>query len=231
MKTILIADDLPAHLDLFEVILQRADCRLVRAEEGIAALRIAREAHPDLIYLDFEMPGINGAEICRMLKADPERRSVPVVLVSSHQRREDAMKSGADLFLAKPVDEPTLLESLESFLQLQARREQRVPIDWPLTFWREGSSHSGRMRDVSRTGFFVECRRPQSIGARLAVAFPFPDAEGADDRVFVGEAIVVRREAAPQSGMGCRFFRTTHAGRAALDRHLAAIEDARSPNT
>lgn len=224
MKTILIADDLPAHLDLFEVILQRADCRLVRAEEGIAALRLAREANPDLIYLDFEMPGINGAEICRMLKAEAPRREVPIVLVSSHQRREDAMKSGADLFLAKPVDEPTLLASLESFLHLRARGEQRVPIDWPLTFWREGSSHSGRMRDVSRTGFFVECRRPQAVGSRLAFAFPFPDAGNAEDRLCVGEAIVVRWEAAPHSGMGCRFFRTTLSGRASLDRHLAAIE-------
>jgi CheY-like chemotaxis protein len=167
----------------------------------------------------------NRAEIAPIAEGRPERRDVPVVLVSSHQRREGRDAGGADLFLAKPVDEPTLLESLEGFLHLQARGEQRVPIDWPLTFWREGSSHSGRMRDVSRTGFFVECRRPQSVGARLAVAFPFPDGAGADDRVFVGEAIVVRWEAAPHSGMGCRFFRTTLSGRAALDRHLAALEE------
>ncbi len=108
MKTILIADDLPAHLDLFEVILQRADCRLVRAEEGIAALRIAREVRPDLIYLDFEMPGINGAEICRLLKADPDRRDVPVVLFSSHQRRDDAMHEIEPF--AEEVPEPVARE-------------------------------------------------------------------------------------------------------------------------
>lgn len=220
MKTILIADDLPAHLDLFEVILQRADCRLVRAEDGIAALSLAREANPDLIYLDIEMPGMNGGEICRVLKADPARRNVPVVLVSSHGRREYAMKCGADQFLGKPVDEPTLLETLQAFLALQARGERRLSVDWPITFWREGSSHSGRMLDVSRTGFFVECRRPQAIGSRLAVAFPLPEADAGEERMFVGEAIVVRWEAAPRSGMGCRFFRTTAAGRAALGRQL-----------
>jgi len=229
VKTILIADDLPAHLDLFEVILQRADCRVVRAEEGIAALRLAREEHPDLLYLDIEMPGISGAEVCRLLKAESAWRNVPVVLVSSHQRRDDARRSGADLFLAKPVDEPTLLETLETFLHLQARGEPRLSVDWPLTFWREGSSHSGRMRDVSRTGFFVECRQPQSIGARLAIAFPLPDAERADERAFVGEAIVVRWEAAPRSGMGCRFFRTTLTGRASLERQISAGEGARQP--
>ena len=221
MKTILIADDLPAHLDLFEVILQRADCRLVRAEDGIAALRLAREVKPDLVYLDIEMPGLNGGEVCRLLRADPDGRRVPIVLVSSHGRREFAMKCGADQFLGKPVDEPTLLDTLEAFLRLQARGEKRLAVDWPLTFWREGSSHSGRMLDVSRTGFFVECRRPQSIGSRLAIAFPLPEPDAGGERMFVGEAIVVRWETAPRSGMGCRFFRTTAAGRAALDRHLA----------
>lgn len=224
MKTILIADDLPAHLDLLEVILQRADCRLVRAEDGIAALRLAREEKPDLVYLDIEMPGMNGGEVCRLLKADPERRLVPVVLVSSHGRREFAMKCGADQFLGKPVDEPTLLGTLEAFLRLHARGEKRLSVDWPLTFWREGSSHSGRMLDVSRTGFFVECRRPQSIGSRLAIAFPLPEPDAGEERMFVGEAIVVRWETAPRSGMGCRFFRTTLAGRAALERHLGAAD-------
>jgi CheY-like chemotaxis protein len=226
VKTILIADDLPAHLDLFEVILQRADCRLVRADDGIAALRLARETSPDLIYLDIEMPGMNGGEVCRALKADPGRRNVPVVLVSSHGRREFAMKCGADQFLGKPVDEPTLLETLQAFLGLHARGERRLSVEWPLTFWREGSSYAGRVLDISRTGFFVECRRPQTIGSRLAVAFPLPGADSGEDRMFVGEAIVVRWETGPRSGMGCRFFRTTAAGNAALERQLESGESA-----
>jgi len=220
VKTILIADDLPAHLDLFEVILQRADCRLVRAADGIAALRLVREERPDLVYLDIEMPGMNGGEVCRALKADTASREIPVVLVSSHHGRDYALKCGADLFLGKPVDEPTLLESLETFLRLQARGETRKGVEWPLTFWREGSSHAGRLLDVSKTGFFVECRRPQSVGARLAVAFPLPEAGESGEKIFVAEAIVVRWESAPRSGMGCRFFRTTLSSRASLERYL-----------
>jgi len=220
VKNVLIVDDQPAHLDLFEVILNRADCRLFRAEDGVAALRLAREEHPDLVYLDIEIPGMNGGEVCRLLKADPVGTPIPIVLVSSDHRREQAMKYGADMFLAKPVDEPTLLATLETFLNLQARVEKRMTVDWPLTFWREGYSHSGRMRDISRTGFFVECRPPQAIGARLAIAFPLADG-GREDRMFIGEAIVVRWEEAPRSGMGCRFFRTTISGQASLDGRLA----------
>ncbi|MGH9443695.1 MAG: response regulator, partial [Thermoanaerobaculia bacterium] len=215
MKTILIADDLPAHLDLFEVILQRADCRLLRAEDGMAALRLARGEMPDLIFLDIEMPGMNGGEVCRVIKADPRSKSIPIVLVSSHYGPEFAEKCGADRFLPKPVEEPVLLAELEKHLQLHARGEDRLSVDWPIAFWREGNSHQGRLLDISRTGFFLAAEHPQSIGARLAISFPLPEVEGGD-RVYVGEAIVVRHDSAQRGGMGCRFFRTTQTGRSAL---------------
>ncbi len=221
MKTILIVDDLPAHLDLFEVILQRADCRMLRASDGVAALRTAREEKPDMIFLDIEMPGMNGGEVCRVIKADSLLRSVPVVLVSSHHGPAFAAKCGADHFLPKPVEEPVLLETLEKYLQLHARGEMRLAIEWPITFWREGNSHGGRMLDISRSGFFLEASPPQSIGARIAISFPIPataDGEG----TFVGEAIVVRWEGAARKGMGCRFFRTTQTGKSVLEGYFAS---------
>jgi CheY-like chemotaxis protein len=222
MKTILIADDLPAHLDLFEVILQRADCRLLRAEDGVSALRLAREETPDLVFLDIEMPGMNGGEVCRVIKADPQSRSMPVVLVSSHDGAEVAQRCGADQFLPKPVEEPVLLETLEKYLQLHARGEDRLAVEWPIAFWREGNSHRGRMLDVSRTGFFLEASPLQSIGARLAISFALPE-NGNGGRDFVGEAIVVRWENAVRRGMGCRFFRTTQTGQSAIERYFASL--------
>jgi CheY-like chemotaxis protein len=223
MKKILIVDDLPAHLDLFEAILQRADCRLLRAEDGASALRLAREEKPDLIFLDIEMPGMNGGEVCRVIKADPLSRSIPVVLVSSHHGPEFAEKCGANQFLPKPVEEPVLLEALEKYLQLHARGEQRNSVEWPITFWREGNSHEGRMLDVSRTGFFLEATPLQSIGARLAISFPLPKTSDGD-RAFVGEAIVVRWERSASQGMGCRFFRTTQTGKTALEGYFESLE-------
>jgi CheY-like chemotaxis protein len=222
MKKILIVDDLPAHLDLFEVILQRADCRLLRAEDGVSALRVAREEKPDLVFLDIEMPGMNGGEVCRVLKADPVSRAVPVVLVSSHYGPEYAEKCGANEFLPKPVEEPVLLDTLEKYLHVQARGEQRVDVRWPITFWREGASHEGRMLDISKSGFFLEATPTQSIGARLAISFAFPEAANGD-RAFAGEAIVVRWEEGARRGMGCRFFRTTQTGRNSLDRYFTAV--------
>ena len=223
MKKILVVDDLPAHLDLFEAILQRADCRLLRAEDGVSALRLVREEKPDLVFLDIEMPGMNGGEVCRVVKADPSSRSIPVVLVSSHHGPEFAEKCGANEFLLKPVEEPVLLGALEKYAQLHVRGEHRVAVEWPVTFWREGKSHEGRMLDISRTGFFLEASPPQSIGARLAISFSLP--KGADGgRTFAGEAIVVRFETASRRGMGCRFFRTTQTGKSSLESYFTALD-------
>lgn len=225
MKNILIADDVPGHLDLFEAILQRCHCRLIRASDGTTALRLAREENPDLIYLDEEMPGLKGTEICRILKAEPN--CPPIILVSAHDYDELARRCGADLFLRKPVDEPVLLGTIETMLNMPAREEKRVAVRWPISFWREGSSHTGEMLDVSRTGFFIHSTTSQAVGSRLAIAFPLPmPSTDADGRMFVGEAIVVRCEQGERPGIGCRFFRTTQNGRAALDRFLDAAEPA-----
>lgn len=222
MKTILFADDIPAFLDLFEVILQRAECRFLRASDGPAALRIAHAEHPDLIYLDYDMPVINGVEVCRILKSEPGFSQVPIVVVSAHDgAAELATRCGADLFLGKPVDEPALLSTLDRFLRLQPRKEGRKPVDWPMTFWREGSSYAGQMRDLSRTGFFLESSAVQSVGARLAISFLLPRENGEDSQSFVGEAIVVRQVSGSHAGMGCRFFRTTQTGMATVQAFLA----------
>jgi|PersoiStandDraft_1058852.scaffolds.fasta_scaffold17146_3 two-component system cell cycle response regulator DivK len=221
-KTIVVADDSPACLDLFDAILQRADCRSIRAEDGAAALKAVHEHSPDLIYLDIQMPQLSGAEVCRLLKADPQRSSIPVVLVSGAEGAETAARCGADLFLPKPVDEPTLLRTLERFLGLRARWELRGSIDVPITFWREGRSHNGRLRDLSRTGFLLESDTGEDVGSRLAIRVELPVSAGEDVRSLTGEAMVVRREPDRPGRMGCRFLRTTAAARATIAALLEA---------
>ena len=73
---------------------------------GDAALRRCREAHPDVVLLDIEMPGLDGLEVCRRLKSDPATRLTPIVLVTGLSDLQDRIKgieAGADEFLSKPV--------------------------------------------------------------------------------------------------------------------------------
>jgi CheY-like chemotaxis protein len=82
------------------------------ATSGADGLRLAREARPDLIFLDVEMPGLDGIAFCEQLKADPLLADVPVIFVTSHSRVPVVVagfKAGAKDFVTKPVNRTKLL--------------------------------------------------------------------------------------------------------------------------
>jgi len=122
-QTILIADDSPAELRLFVRALSPLGCRLITAEDGEEAERLARKEHPSLILLDVVMPGKNGFALCRELKQDPLFRDIPIVIASSKEEKSDQLwgrRQGADAYLVKPFSLETLLEVVEGLLAASA---------------------------------------------------------------------------------------------------------------
>ncbi len=92
------------------------------AHEGEAGLEIVRRVLPDVVLLDVVMPGLDGFEICRRLKADPSTRLTPVILVTALAQRTDRIQgidAGADDFLSKPVDHLELLARVRSLVLLK----------------------------------------------------------------------------------------------------------------
>jgi len=120
---ILIADDNAMNLDIFQTRLAVHGYDIVTAEDGEAALALARETLPDLILLDVMMPKLDGLEVCRRLRADAALPFMPIILVTARTDPKDVvagLEAGGDEYLTKPVDQSSLVARVKSMLRIKA---------------------------------------------------------------------------------------------------------------
>jgi putative two-component system response regulator len=120
---VLLVDDDRTILRLTEELLkQDVDCDIVTAESGEEALDLIEASPPDLVLLDYQMPRMDGFEVCRAIKAEPRTRLVPVVMVTAVTDtvyRVKALQAGADDFLTKPVEVTELTARVQSLIKLK----------------------------------------------------------------------------------------------------------------
>jgi two-component system, cell cycle response regulator DivK len=120
VATILVAEDNEPSRDALSRRLERRGYRVLLAVDGEQAVSIARAALPDLILMDLGLPGIDGWEATRQLKADAATRHIPLIVLSAHAMtndREKALASGGDDFDTKPVRFQQLLIKIETLLE------------------------------------------------------------------------------------------------------------------
>lgn len=124
--TILVVDDDEGNLKLLQAMLAREGHAVYSAASGEEALNSVAEQLPNLILLDIMMPGIDGFEVTRRLKADSRTSSIPIVLVTALEDRESRLKgleAGADEFLSKPVERAELLIRVRNLLKVKAYQD------------------------------------------------------------------------------------------------------------
>jgi len=118
VRKILCVDDSAAELDLIKTIVLNANFDVISASNGKDAIQYAQSEHPDLIFLDIVMSGMDGFAVMRELQRDPVTKDIPVVFVSSKSQKADqawAKMQGAKGFVSKPVSEEAILDEIRKF--------------------------------------------------------------------------------------------------------------------
>ncbi|MBM3167470.1 MAG: response regulator transcription factor [Chloroflexi bacterium] len=114
---VLVVDDDTKTVDLVKLYLNRDGYRVFTARDGLEALRLARETHPDLIVLDLMLPGIDGLEICRRLRNESD---VPIIMLTARTTDEDKLTGldmGADDYVTKPFSPKELAARVRTVLR------------------------------------------------------------------------------------------------------------------
>jgi len=129
--TVLVVDDEADIVSLLEYHLKRENYVVLSAKDGESALRLAREKGPHLILLDLMLPGIDGLEVCKALKADPATASIRIVMLTAKGEEADivtGLELGADDYVPKPFSPRVLLARVKAVLRRrqEARAESAV---------------------------------------------------------------------------------------------------------
>jgi len=119
MKKILIVDDEADIIEILQFVLEAEGFECITAFDGEEGLKLAKEAHPDLIILDVMMPKINGYKICRLLKYDSKYKDIPILMITARSQEEDKVigeETGADEYITKPFNVDYVAQRVKSFL-------------------------------------------------------------------------------------------------------------------
>jgi CheY-like chemotaxis protein len=123
LYNILIIEDDEMNMDMITKRLELRGYRVVAAADGLRGITLAREAAPDLILMDVNLPEFDGWEATRRLKAEAATRHIPVVALTAHAMESDrdkARQAGCDGYESKPIDFPRLLSKMETLLTRRA---------------------------------------------------------------------------------------------------------------
>ena len=119
-KRILVVEDHEDNRQILRDLLASADFKMIEAWDGEAALKVAAAERPDLILMDIQLPGIDGYEVTRRIKADPNLQSIPIIAVTSYALsgdEEKARAAGCNGYVAKPYSPRKLLETIREYLR------------------------------------------------------------------------------------------------------------------
>jgi uncharacterized protein (TIGR02266 family) len=226
-KKVVLADDVELFLMLENTFFNREEFEMITARSGQEVLKVIREAKPDLVFMDLDMPGMNGDKCCRALKLDVMSRHIPVIMVTSGERKEAVERcrdAGCDGIVFRPIDRNELLAASRKYLQVKERGIQRFMARLAVNYCVISSELlQDYTLDLTSGGMFLATENPLEIDTILYVEFILPES-GRLIRCQARVAWVNQREAAkkPQlpTGMGVQFLSISRADMDAIQSYI-----------
>jgi len=180
--TLLIVDDEPITRDTLEALLYKEGYNLIFAENGREALEKAAEFLPDMVLLDVMMPGMDGFEVCRMLRADKILSELPIIMITAlddSESRLTGIVAGADDFISKPYDKNELRARIRAIARLNRYRSLLTEKEKAIKVLNE-SERLYRMLTESMTDGALLIQNQKIVFANNAVIKIFQYPEGED---------------------------------------------------
>ncbi|HEY2189055.1 MAG TPA: response regulator, partial [Caldimonas sp.] len=170
---ILVVDDNPTNIKILQTRLASAGYAIVTAADGEEALVAAREATPDLILLDVMMPKLDGIEVCKRLRADPDFPFTPIILVTALSESKDViagLEAGGDEYLTKPIDHGALLARVRSMLRIKELHDRAQELTAELARWNASleTRVAEQVAELERVGRLRRFFSPQLAQAILS---------------------------------------------------------------
>lgn len=117
MTTVLVVEDTPSEMELMTLYLRESGYKVITATNGKEALEKISQQKPDVVITDVVMPDMNGFEMCRSLKKNPDTKDLPVIACTSKNQELDrlwGMKQGVDIYLTKPYTKEEIIRAVKS---------------------------------------------------------------------------------------------------------------------
>lgn len=178
---ILLVDDVDFFLELEKDFLKRTAADILTARNGQQALEIIRRERPNLVYMDVNMPVMDGLSCCKAVKGDPTLRDIPIIMVYATSKEVDnaaCAAAGSNGILNKPVDRAAFLDLGRKFLFAIERREKRIPCQMTVTFKIDNEEFQGIGLDISPNGVYIQYRQNVQPESRISVSFYLPTISG-----------------------------------------------------
>lgn len=206
-KSILLVDDNPSFLMYIGILIKRLGYNILIAKNGAEGLKLMKEKRPSIVFLDINMPVMDGKSCLTLAKNDPEIKDIPVFMISARfDRIQDFINIGCSGFIKKPINLSELYETIQNTIEETPRHHLRTNIFLKITLSYKDNMEELYAINLSEKGMYIRREAPLEIGTPVDVKLHIPHFH--ENITLKGSVVYAKNlmdNLTPEPGIGIRF--------------------------